>query len=265
MRLRIPIFLLLALSISFSIGCVSIPEAMQLVDKSRGQALVHVGADCVADSTARNIKVSSHAEETLDSNLISLLNWNVYKGQRDNWRDDFNQLIQQQDIVLLQEASLQPDLHQALNQKKLNWNLNTAFYYDDSETGVLTASTVKAKRVCGLRAYEPVIHIPKTMLISEYRLSNQLDTLLVANIHGINFTLGTEAYREQIMALTEALRLHNGPVIVAGDFNTWSDSRMEVVEGMVQQLSLKAVGFKSHNRITVFGNPWTMFIIEGLM
>lgn len=224
--------------------------------------LTRVQADCLYDPG--NIKASDRSNDLLDANRISVLNWNIYKAREENWARDFDQLIKGQDIVLLQEAVLKEVMYQPLNRTHLNWNLNTAFYYDDVEAGVLTASTARPVRSCGLRAQEPLTRIPKTMLVSEYRLSRGTDNLLVTNIHGINFTLGTEAYGQQIAALADAIREHHGPLIVAGDFNTWSDDRMAIVKQMAEQLSLKAVTYRNHNRLTIFGNPLDHVFYRGL-
>ena len=255
------VFLCLTLVIN---GCVSIPAQVQLVAMDVDTGLMRVQASCIKDHTPDHLKVSAQPDSVLDADHISLLNWNVYKGQRDNWASDFSQLIKQQDIVVLQEALLDKALLRAIHRQSLNWSMNTAFYYDEVEAGVLTASKVSAVRSCGLRAAEPLIQIPKTALLSEYRLSKGAQNLLVANIHGINFTLGTEAYEQQISALILAIRHHKGPVVVAGDFNTWSDKRMAIVNRMAERLSLKAITYKNHNRITIFGNPLDHVFYRGL-
>lgn len=253
------LFLLLILLIQ---SCVSVPSHVQLMDMDTELGLARIDASC---SYGRAKAIPSGTQSTvLDANRISLINWNIYKAQRENWESDFRTFIQQQDIVVLQEAVLIDALSRTLSGQDMHWSLNTAFYYDDTETGVLTASRVRAVRSCGLRADEPMTGIPKTMLVTEYRLSNGQPNLLVANIHGINFTLGTDAYRQQVMALAEAIRQHTGPVIVAGDFNTWSDDRMAIVDEMVEQLSLSSVTYRNHNRLTVFGNPLDHVFYRGL-
>ena len=245
-------------------GCVSVPPRVQLVSMDIDSGLTQVKASCTPDHPPGLHKVSAQPEAVLDAEHISLLNWNVYKGQRDNWADDFSQLIKQQDILVLQEALLDTELFRAIHMQFLNWSMNAAFYYDEVEAGVLTASRVRAVRSCGLRAAEPLIQIPKTTLLSEYRLSRGGQNLLVANIHGINFTLGVEAYEQQINALSRAIRNHRGPVIVAGDFNTWSDRRMDIVDRMAEALALTAISYKNHNRSMIFGNPLDHVFYKGL-
>jgi len=256
-------FFVFLLLISVINGCVSIPAQVQLLGMDVDTGLMQVQASCIKGHRPGHIKVRAQYS-VLDADHISLLNWNVYKGQRDNWASDFSQLIQHQDILVLQEALLEKELSQALHKQLFNWSMNTAFYYDDVEAGVLTAAKVRAVRSCGLRAEEPLIKIPKTMLVSEYRLSRGGQNLLVANIHGINFTLGTEDYEQQISALSQAIINHKGPVVVAGDFNTWSDTRMDIVDRMAERLSLKAISYKNHNRLMIFGNPLDHVFYRGL-
>ena len=257
-------FFVFLLLISVINGCVSIPAQVQLLGMDVDTGLLQVQGSCINGHRPGHIKVSEQPDSVLDADHISLLNWNIYKGQGDNWASDFSQLIQRQDILVLQEALLEKELSQALYKQLFNWSMNTAFYYDDVEAGVLTATKVRAVRSCGLRAEEPLIKIPKTILVSEYRLSRGGQNLLVANIHGINFTLGTEAYEQQISALSQAIINHKGPVVVAGDFNTWSDNRMEIVDRMAERLSLKAITYKNHNRLTMFGNPLDHVFYRGL-
>jgi endonuclease/exonuclease/phosphatase (EEP) superfamily protein YafD len=237
---------------------------MQLMVMDGRSDLHQVMANCVYDRRSGAVPVSNASDERLDGQRIGLLNWNIYKGEEDGWRQDFTSLIADQDIVLLQEAVLSPEMMRPLHDASMKWNLNTAFYYRDREAGVMTASRVLPLRSCGQRMPEPWIRIPKTLLVSEFRLAGDDRTLLVANIHGINFTLGTTEYEQQLAGLLAAVRHHRGPLIVAGDFNTWSDERMAVVERMAELLGLQAVEYANHNRLTMFGNPLDHVFYRGL-
>lgn len=195
---------------------------------------------------------------------FSLLNWNVLKGSRDNWMHDFNRLSQVSDILILQEAQLHDEFHWGLEQSDMHWDLNTAFHYGDAATGVLIASSVKPGTVCSLRSNEPLINIPKTALVTEYRIKGMDQKLMIANIHMINFTLSTSKYKQQIVRMLEILQHHEGPIIVAGDFNTWSAKRMAIVESAVAKLGLDAVEFDIDHRLTIFGNQVDHVYFRGL-
>jgi endonuclease/exonuclease/phosphatase (EEP) superfamily protein YafD len=194
------------------------------------------------------------------------LNWNVYKGQRENWQDDFRQYSNMHDILIIQEAHLDNATEELLDKTHRYWTLNTAFYLNDAVTGVMNASKVKPLYSCGQRTAEPLIRLPKTGLISYYPVAGQVEYLLVANLHGINFSYGVDVYKHQLNELYEAMRYHQGPIILAGDFNTWSDERMQVLMDYVDRLSLSALDYTSHNhtRTLVFGNALDHVFYRGL-
>lgn len=245
-------------------GCVSVPEQTQIVnnelDRDRS---ISVNSCDIRQAQLYSDKKHNDGYE-LDANNIKLLNWNIYKGEKKDFATDFRELSNGQDLVIIQEARLSTEVKETLKQQNIHWTLNTGFFVNDEATGVLTGSRVKPVSSCGLRTTEPFLRLPKTVLVNKYELSGTTELLLVANIHSINFTLGTEVYSEQIDALTSAIAQHQGPVIVAGDFNSWSEKRKQVIEKMVADLSLKAVTYKSKNRVTIFGNEIDHVFYRGL-
>ena len=200
----------------------------------------------------------------LDPDRISILNWNVYKGRRDNWATDFRRYSNRHDVVTIQEAHLGEELESLLDAEHRHWTMNAAFNYQDRATGVMTASSIKPVYTCGQHTIEPLIGTPKTSLISYYPVDGIDERLLVANVHGINFSLGVAAYNEQIEKLFELMRYHQGPIVLAGDFNTWSDKRMQIVETLAQRLSLSSLDYTSHNRTSVFGKALDHVFYRGL-
>ncbi len=76
---------------------------------------------------------------------------------------------------------------------------------------------------------EPWLQLPKSALWSRYQLSNG-EELAVINIHAVNFTFGTEDYEAQLKSLTDNLQKYRGPVVFAGDFNSWSEARFSVLK-----------------------------------
>ncbi len=245
-------------------GCVTVPEQTQIVNKELDEDRSISLNSCDIKQALYSSDKNHKGEHELDANSISILNWNIYKGEKKNWANDFRQLSNGKDLVIIQEARLNPEVKETLKKQSINWTLNTGFYVNDEATGVLTGSRVKPVSSCGLRTTEPFLRLPKTVLVNEYNLSGTDEKLLVANIHSINFTLGTEVYGAQIDALKAAIDNHQGPVIVAGDFNSWSDARKEIINNMATDLSLKAVTYKSKNRVTIFGNEIDHVFYRGL-
>jgi len=211
-----------------------------------------------------NIDIAEGISPALNPEKISVLNWNIYKGKRENWATDFKRYSYRHDVVMIQEVHLGDDLKSMLDTEHQYWTLNTAFNYKDKATGVMTASRVKPVHSCGQSTVEPFIRFPKTSLVSYYPVEGMVENLLVANIHGINFTFGVGVYKEQIEKLYDVMRHHNGPVVLAGDFNTWSDKRMQIVEDLAQRLSLESLDYTSHNRTIVLGNAIDHVFYRGL-
>ncbi len=203
--------------------------------------------------------------QAFDPASISLLNWNIYKGQRANWAVDLKQFSHRHDLVTIQEAHLGDELKDLLNKNNLHWAMNTAFHLRKRAAGVMTASSVKAISTCGLHQKEPLIRLPKATLIAHYPVDGMQESLLVANIHGINFSLGTSAYRQQLEALYQEVQHHRGPVIVAGDFNSWSGARMRIVDDLVQKLGLGSIEWDGQHYTTrLFGNAIDHVFYRGL-
>ena len=135
----------------------------------------------------------------------------------------------------------------------LSWNFNGAFTFKGKESGVLSASKVNPVESCGFRISEPILRLPKAAMVSRYPLKDSDQTLLVGNIHGINFTLGQATYENQMTTMREVIANHDGPVILAGDFNNWSEKRMETVKRVAQELGLTGLEFENENRTRIFG------------
>ena len=216
-------------------------------------------------STQNTAKVNSvDAIQSLDPENISLLNWNIYKGKLANWQQDLHSFIADSDIVTIQEAHLSSQLESVLSVHRYQWTLNAAFHLNNQPSGVMTASRIQAINTCGLRHKEPIIRTHKTTLINYYPIKGSNKQLLVANIHSINFTLGTYAYNKQIRHLFNIVNGHEGPIIIAGDFNTWSQSRVEVMRGHVKSGKLTSLDYTKHKRTEIFGNAVDHVFYRGL-
>lgn len=254
-------YLVFTLAALLLAGCVHIPEQPQLNYSSEISSKQPI-TRCTADISLS--RENATARNGLSPERISVLNWNMYKQSRDNWAVDFQRLSHDQDILILQEAYMDDGLTSALSESPYNWAMTTAFVRQDNANGVLTASRKQSNTHCALYAKEPFIQIPKSILVSTYPLVGTNQSLLVANVHGINFTLGLKSYRQQFEALAKVLLNHRGPIILAGDFNSWREDRQAILDELSYDLSLQRVGYESHRRITVFGNPIDHVYYRGL-
>jgi endonuclease/exonuclease/phosphatase (EEP) superfamily protein YafD len=240
-------------------GCLTIPsEPRTLTAGADGRLLVH-RTDCAT----RDPGLQPVAASTLGGDTVQLALWNIHKEEHPSWEADFARVSAGADLLLLQEARNTDSLRRGLGDRRYRWTLNAAFQYQGEDTGVLTAAGARAESWCSLRTAEPWLRIPKTALVTRYRLANG-ELLSVVNVHGINFALGTREFRGQLEALRERLARHDGPVIVAGDFNTWSGERHEIVAAMARELGLTAVSYEQDKRSRFLGEPVDHVYYRGL-
>jgi len=253
---------LFAVFASVLVGCVTIStDGRTLHGDAQGTVAV-VSAPCKA--TGLPGLNSNDESRTLDTTRLRVLTWNVHKTEDNGWREDFARLAANHDLLALQEAVVNDRLRGALAQEGYDWRLTSAFQFLAVEAGVLTAARVPAAGACSLRATEPVTRIPKSALTTTYRLSGSDEKLMVANLHGINFTLGTAAFRNQIEAVAVQLAAHAGPAILAGDFNTWSSERLAVLDEVAGRLGLVAVALSDDHRTRFLGQPVDGMYYRGL-
>ncbi|WP_243834594.1 endonuclease/exonuclease/phosphatase family protein [Psychromonas algarum] len=195
---------------------------------------------------------------------FSLLNWNIYKQQNEQWSEKLNEWVGQADLITLQEAKHSPALINFSEQQNLYYFQNVAFIHHGNNYGVDTFSRTQAQQVCGTRYLEPWILIPKTGLASTYQIQDSSQTLLLINLHGVNFTFTAEPLKEQVTPYLELIRQHKGPVIFTGDLNTWSDARTSQIKNFLASTGFDETKFSDDNRITAFGLPLDHVFYRGL-
>lgn len=188
----------------------------------------------------------------LDGTGIRLVNWNVQKKYGPEWRDDFDRLATDADLVLMQEASLGHHAGAALAAGR-HIAFAPGYRTGQRVTGVLTLSRHEPLVRCSFTSREPWLRTPKSTGITAYGLAGTDETLVVVNIHALNFALGLSDYRAQLSRVLDVLNDHPGPIILAGDFNTWRGRRQGIVTEVANALGLHAVTFAEDERVRVFG------------
>jgi endonuclease/exonuclease/phosphatase (EEP) superfamily protein YafD len=240
-------------------GCVIVPERQHALVLTSDGTVAQRPMRCGDPPAALAAQVGA-----LDPRTIRLASWNLHKQADQGWQSDLERLMRESDLLLIQEAEVSPVFRAVVERGGFSWLLSSAFEYQGAEYGVLTATRVTPGTACTLRANEPLILIPKAALITHYRLSGRTDTLAVANLHAINFALGTDAYRAQLDAIADSLSTHQGPVVVAGDFNTWNDQRDAVVQALASKLGLTPVAFRVDDRKRFFGRIFDWVYARGV-
>ncbi|NEP16443.1 MAG: endonuclease/exonuclease/phosphatase family protein [Leptolyngbya sp. SIO4C1] len=198
-------------------------------------------------------QVLSHEAFTQDAmarHSLRVVNWNIAKNNRSPiWQTELAAILSQYrpDLLCLQEVSLDAPQPQSFTLQSMGWHLAPNFVHRRQQQifGVLTASKVQQRRCHSLQSHhcEPLLNTPKAALITEYPLAQSEQTLLVANVHGINF-VSTRKFQAQLQQLEAGLIHHSGPLLLSGDFNTWNPSRMQQLWTLGQRLKLQQVGFQ---------------------
>ena len=175
-----------------------------------------------------------------------LLMWNVYKGGFFGQQAaEVEKHGKRADLMLFQEAIDERGFIAGLLAAKpmFRWSMASAFTNGRGiSTGVATGSDVVSLRSEAWlsKVFEPITNTPKTILVTEYHIEGNTETLLVANIHAINF-VGNDAFEKHIDQLISVIRAHSGPMIVGGDFNVWNEARRSYMLQATQSLGLKKI------------------------
>ena len=199
----------------------------------------------------------------LDSDDFTIVNWNIQKGKDDDWVADLEALNSRPDLLILQEALQQTDDWQSLVPGHFR-SFAEGFGRDSSPSGVMTVSVAQPLTECTLVVHEPWIGTRKATLVTEYALTNTDRTLLVVNIHGINFTFGVGKLKNQFQQAQGIIAEHNGPVLFLGDFNTWRGGRARALEEIVGDLDLAPLEYDVDHRKRIFGRALDHIYLRGL-
>lgn len=192
---------------------------------------------------------------------LRLVVWNIFKQQRADWLSVLASFDSQ--LVLLQEAQSTPDLIRFATEHYPGADQVPALVLPQHPSGVMTLAATQPVFCYPLREREPILRLSKSALITVYPLSDGR-LLMVINVHAINFSIGLDVYSKQLGPIGEQLSHHHGPVIMAGDFNTWSRPRMNALYRFTREMSLRPVRFTEDKRSRAFGRPLDFVFYRGL-
>lgn len=201
-----------------------------------------------------------------DGEDLCIMVWNIYKQQRDDWLSVLKSYSAQSHLMLLQEAQSTPELvdfatsHYVVADQVPAINFPLKSYHS---SGVMTLANTHPMYCCPLRQQEPLLRLSKSALITVYPLVED-QFLMVINVHAVNFSLGVDVYYQQLEAIGDHLTLHDGPVIFAGDFNTWSRKRLNLLYRFARVMRLQKVNFSFDFRIKAFGLPLDFIFYRGM-
>lgn len=220
----------------------------------------------------QNVVTNINTQSPMISELnqsFSVLVWNIYKGKIVGWEADHDKLSSQADILLFQEAYLNPRMKRVFgNSNDFNFVMATAWEdakYSNTKSGVVTGSRVFPVKINWQRSYfrEPGLKTPKMNLFTEYPIAGSDKTLLVGNIHGINFVKSWKL-KHMIDQAANVIEQHQGPVLFAGDFNTWTRTKMTMMNKTLKKIGLNSIKFSPDNRKKFLGRPLDHIWIKDL-
>lgn len=199
------------------------------------------------------LKIGEAISPPFPPSEFSIFVWNVYKGQKAHiFSKDFAKLGFGKDFILLQEALVGEDKMPTIWKKDFaayEWHLAQSFHYkkDQSSTGVAIGSPYAPKVVDYIRSKtrEMFWLTPKLTIFNEYDF-NGTKVLFVCT-HVLNFvTLG--AFTNSLYEIAEKISHFDGPVVLAGDFNTWNLKRFMVMKSIFRDLKLEHLDLEDDGR-----------------
>ena len=205
---------------------------------------------CRGNGATRIAEFSNH-HQTLPAS-ITVVVWNAQKGHHPQFSEDLRNLLEQEkpDIVFLQEARADLIEPQAMGGYFAEgWR----YPWPGGDTiGVLTLSRAAPVRIESVptRYRELGVIAPKVSLVTEYRLPTG-ENLLAVNVHLLNFERwSVKKIHRQLENLKAIMAAHSGPILMAGDFNTWNQKRLDLVKQITAAVQLTEVADFPRGRTT---------------
>lgn len=183
--------------------------------------------------------------------------WNVHKRTDSVFIRELSELADSAEIVLLQEFVLHASgaVDTALGGRPWALSANLRTGSPPAETGVLTASSsLRRSRALLSDGAEPILATRKPALATYHATGG--DALLAINLHALNFNPVMDGFRRQVASIADLAASHRGPVVLGGDFNTWSATRLRAADSILLRASLRRLDFGSWeaSKRRAFGN-----------
>ena len=215
------------------------------------------------DNCAAGLGLDTAAVGQALAGELDILSWNIQKASNEGWDEDLAEIAGDVNLAFIQEASLQAGISGVFSTPLVQ-AFAAGYTTSSLDTGVMTLSSSSPLTQCNFTAWEPWLGTPKATSITEYPLQGRDERLLTINLHAVNFAFGIEDFQAQFGALSDLLSQHQGPVILAGDLNTWSGKRQTLVDEFMLKHGLGPVSFEPDLRTTTFGYALDHIYIRGM-
>lgn len=183
---------------------------------------------------------------------FDVLVWNINKQTPLKVLASLQTLSKLPDFALYQEACL---LDNNLEPFSLwdchGWVMAKNIYVQKKKTfsGVSTGSIFerKGETIWHSQNKEAFVKTPKAAIASLHSIENETTQMLVLNVHLLNF-VNQDLFFLELLQMDSQIQNHKGPIVLAGDFNTWSIKRKNLLTNWARQHNLTEVDFKKTNR-----------------
>ncbi len=194
---------------------------------------------CNEQSKADQISFSNSIVSRGPSDLVTVFSWNGQKFQDSQYFYDVKKFSTTSDIIMIQEAMHSAGWQAAFaSHMSMSFSFHKSFCdFDNLATGVMTAARYQLEEPLTLTSpgTEPGSFTPKVSGYSTVTINNKKVHLI--NTHALNFNTGRD-FEQQIEQLADFISKLNGPIIWAGDFNTWSPGRKAFLNMHAAKLGL---------------------------
>lgn len=171
--------------------------------------------------------------------------WNIWKGSGgEGFLGEYRRIVKDRHLLLFQEALLTlKGLGHFVPSGYAAHHGATYRRKDGLREGVMTVSLARtaniAQRILCL-VPEPLLKTTKATLVTMYKIEGGDQVLCVVNMHATLLRSPGAAARE-LEQVIDQIAGHEGPILYAGDFNTFSRAYIEAVDRVLLSIGLRRV------------------------
>lgn len=198
---------------------------------------------------SNSIKSLKHQDKNC-KNRFTLLCWNTAKlTLKSSYKESIRSLIEDNDVDILLLQEVKKRLATEFDISDYSYILSPNIETRRHVYGVLSAFKTSCQDEISLLTKKREISYAthKVTLITKHKTYSG-EELMIVNIHAINFVKNSDFYNE-LHNIKTIIKFHKGPIIVAGDFNTWNVKRVNYLKEFTNDLSLKEVDFGDNTAI----------------
>lgn len=187
-----------------------------------------------------------------NSDSLTLLSWNIAKINNKKFLLYVEELLEKYQINLFLFQEFKKTKTQDWYFQDFSYALSPNIETKKNLFGVLSAFNIPCQRALPLLTTKKELKYltKKSALVTSHPLKNE-QILLVINIHAINFTSNKD-YAYELGIIEKYATNHKGPLILAGDFNSWNFARAHQLQTLAKSLELQEVIFSSHIHVKKF-------------